>query len=836
MTWVAQLGNPSSSPLAAAMRGALSGARRTPASCSSGVDVTQTGSGASYTIVIDGYYNTNCSGQLAYAGQLNVTQTSPTLATATGSYTFYTPGGAVYEFLAIQKLAVSSPPGTPYFSLQASAATSTLSPPYQNLGIGCANATSTAQCSLAVIDRVAATASDNATIDSAAVSFSSSGGNLVLGLSGSGSDFTAPLNGTQLVANPGSYGFLIAGGTLVDSSSVTGTFTFGASGPLSTATLSVSDTLTDGIVTLSYNGTSFTGTIVQGNNGTQLATFTVDASGTGTVTYSDGSTGTIEDFSVVTGPVNSTTFNAAAFTCPTSYTVSSAGHASVSAQAVRRMPARAARASALSQVAVVYDRATLQRSTASVTQAESNAGGTLARSFDYPKLGKTIHVLNLPASKSQAALAALRAQAGVLSVTPTERRSALTSTPYFPSNHYFDGFSPANVAPYYESATLPGQWDMHVIGMENAFGYKTTNANALGTHSVKLAIVDSGEDPTHPDLGGNIVYQKCFITSPGDTQSTGTYSTDALGHGTDVTGIAAAVTDSASGLGFAGAGGNTGILAYRVFPTPDDNCISVSGLSDPQCGAQTLDIAAAIDDAVTQGANIISMSLGGGGCTGGVDSDPVEGAAVQNALANNVIVIAASGNEFSDSIDAPACNAGVIAVGASALDDGQPDGSGHSGGSPGSPVEYVAGYANVGSPGANVHSASAWGIVAPGGDPSGGSDQDQLHWIENIWTSTPFDSNFAGSCTDDYPNYNATTPPVDCRTQIAGTSMAAPHVAGVAALVLAVSGATYQSPSAMKTLLCSTAHDIGDAREGCGRVNAYRAVATALNDPSLPPP
>jgi hypothetical protein len=38
----------------------------------------------------------------------------------------------------------------------------------------------------------------------------------------------------------------------------------------------------------------------------------------------------------------------------------------------------------------------------------------------------------------------------------------------------------------------------------------------------------------------------------------------------------------------------------------------------------------------------------------------------------------------------------------------------------------------------------------------------------------------------------------------------------------------------MRTLLCSTADEINDSREGCGRLNAYRAVATALNDPSLP--
>ena len=849
-TWVAQFGNSSSSPLMTGMRQAMSGAaRRYPQSCSGGVDTTQTGSGSTYTITIDAYYNSNCTGQLEYAGQLSVTQTSSTLATATGTYAFYTPTGTIYEYLRITNLTVSSAAGSQYFSLQASAALNTTAPPYQNLGIGCTTATSTEECSLAVDDHVSATETDNAAIDSATATFSTSGSNTIETLSGTGSDFTGAINSTAIVPETGSYGFVIAGGTFVDSSNVSGSFTFSANG-LASASLGVTDVTDGGKVTIAFDGTTFTGTIVQSSNGATLATFSVNAGGTGTVTYSDGTTGAIANFAVVTGPQSSTTFDETAFTCPTSYTVSSVRRASASTEAAHRLPSRApAQSASPALLAVAYNRSALQRSAASFAQAETSAGATLVRAFDYPALGETIHVLAVPSAQRTAAMTALRAQSGVASVSPAgQRRYAETTTPYFPDNDYFDGFSGTS-SPYYESPSIPGQWDMHAIHMENAFAYAIagdvnggsgpSSANALGTHNVKLAIVDTGEDPTHPVLGANIIYQKCFITNPGDQQSSGTYSTDPLGHGTDVSGIAAAVTGPASGLGFAGAGGNTAILAYRVFPTPDDNCATLTGETDPQCGATTSDIASAIDDAVSQGANIISMSLGGGGCTNGVDSDLIEGTAIANAIANNVIVIAAAGNEYQTSLDAPACDSGVIAVGASALDDGQPDGSGHTGGSSSAPVEYVAAYSNSATPGASVHNASAWGIVAPGGDPDGVSDVDDLHWIENIWTSTPFmssstDLTYAGTCTDDYPNATGTTPPLDCRIQISGTSMSTPHVAGVAALVLAVSGSTYQSASAMKTLLCSTADDIGDSREGCGRLNAYRAVAHAINDPSPP--
>ncbi len=129
--------------------------------------------------------------------------------------------------------------------------------------------------------------------------------------------------------------------------------------------------------------------------------------------------------------------------------------------------------------------------------------------------------------------------------------------------------------------------------------------------------------------------------------------------------------------------------------------------------------------------------------------------------------------------------------------------------------------------------------MAPGGDPVDDNDNDDLHWIEDIWTSTPFmssttDQTFEGNCSPDYASTSSTN---DCRTLIAGTSMATPTIAGAAALILSATGGTgssYQSPTAMKTLLCQTADDIGDPNQGCGRLNVYRAMAKALGDPKLP--
>jgi subtilisin family serine protease len=501
-----------------------------------------------------------------------------------------------------------------------------------------------------------------------------------------------------------------------------------------------------------------------------------------------------------------------------------------------RQGATAASASQL--VAVTYDLRTATMQKTVLGTRESALGATLVRSYTFSHAGLATHVLRVPAASVARVEAALRAQPGVRSVGLTGARRSATSVnaPYFTNDPYFTGFS--QPGPLEENAAVPGQWDMHATRLEYAFAYSqpgngsgVSNSAALGSSAVKIAVIDTGEDTTHPELASKIVYQRCFITDPGtNVQSSSTFTTDGDGHGTDVAGIAAAATNN--GLGFAGAGGNVELYAYRVFPTPDDNCTN-DNTSDSQCTTDNQDIASAITDAVDNHVNVISLSLGGGACVNGQDPDPqLEGPAISEAIASNIVVVAAAGNSSGPPVDAPACDPGVIAVGATSLADGTTNGSNKAGGAASAPFEYVASYTDYGSPGAAVGSSSAWGIVAPGGDPSGATDSDYLHWIENIWTSTPFDSNFAGSCSGDYPGNSST---VDCRVLIAGTSMATPHVAGAAALIISVNP-TYQSPALMKQLLCATADDIADPNEGCGRLDVYRAMATALGDPNIPAP
>ena len=180
--------------------------------------------------------------------------------------------------------------------------------------------------------------------------------------------------------------------------------------------------------------------------------------------------------------------------------------------------------------------------------------------------------------------------------------------------------------------------------------------------------------------------------------------------------------------------------------------------------------------------------------------------AVESAIAHGVVIVAAAGNESQNGLDCPAAYPGVIAVGADGL-----VGAGDS-------TEAVAGYSNftdaIGGGGGGAY------LVAPGGTASGGNNGDDLHWIENITSSESSDA--AQFCTTDFAGEAG-----DCRAEYSGTSQATPHVTGVVSLMLGLRPGL--TPADVASELCSSAHDIGDVKQGCGRVDAAAAVAKALS-------
>ncbi len=165
-----------------------------------------------------------------------------------------------------------------------------------------------------------------------------------------------------------------------------------------------------------------------------------------------------------------------------------------------------------------------------------------------------------------------------------------------------------------------------------------------------VAILDTGIDTDHKDLADAIANKKDF---------TGDGIEDANGHGTHCAGIIGARLNN---IGFVGVAPKSELLIGKV-------------LANSGRGAYSW-ISEGIYWAVDNGANIISMSLGG------PSSDPEMYTAIQYALYNGVYVICAAGNEgslYTNSIGYPGRYGGVITV-ASHDYNGNPSGFSSKGG------------------------------------------------------------------------------------------------------------------------------------------------------------
>ena len=323
---------------------------------------------------------------------------------------------------------------------------------------------------------------------------------------------------------------------------------------------------------------------------------------------------------------------------------------------------------------------------------------------------------------------------------------------------------------YYDTVgglRLPAAWDI-----------------STGT-GVVVAVIDTGYRP-HADLAGQILPGYDFIstaaigndgngrdsdaTDPGDGITAGACGggqpfsdQPSSWHGTHVAGTVAARTNN--GAGVAGVAYNAKILPVRVLG---------------KCGGYTSDIADAITwasggtvsgvPANPNKARVLNLSLGGGGACSATMQNAINGARSRGA-----VVVAAAGNSAMNVSNAsPANCTGVIAVAATGRTGGR------------------ARYSNFGA---------LVAVAAPGGDGAAG-------------VLSTLNSGRSGPLADTYAVYQ-------------GTSMAAPHVAGVAALMLAAN--TNLTPDEIAARLKSTARAFPASCTGCGAgiVDAAAAAAWA---------
>jgi subtilisin family serine protease len=231
-------------------------------------------------------------------------------------------------------------------------------------------------------------------------------------------------------------------------------------------------------------------------------------------------------------------------------------------------------------------------------QASISRLGARPAGKSVPEIG--LISVRAPGGVSTAALAArLEAIPGVASVQP-ERRYAPRATPDDPA---YNSVDPNEGVPY--------QWYLKDEGFPRAWDLSN------GSHAL-VGVIDSGIDATHPDLAPKLA------VAPIDQQvfnSTGPAGTDQVGHGTHVASLACAATNN--GVGIAGAG---------------DDCRLVIEKTD----FTDTSIAASIIDATNRHVGALNMSFGPDPSTPPSPAPESEVRALEYAAAHKVVLVAAA--------------------------------------------------------------------------------------------------------------------------------------------------------------------------------------------------
>jgi len=347
---------------------------------------------------------------------------------------------------------------------------------------------------------------------------------------------------------------------------------------------------------------------------------------------------------------------------------------------------------------------------------------------------------------------------------------------------------------------FPYEWHMRAISADRAW-----RAGYLGSPDVRIAVIDSGIDPAFPDLAGLIDHSRSISFCSNEdaivAQQLPGYPlwSDLEGHGTYVASIAAS-----EGELIAGVSSRSSIMAIKA-------------LGIVPCRASS--VIRSVYFAANNGADVINMSLGTLPFPRAGEKGNIHylHRAFQYALQRgaSAVVVAAgndgfdfnhSGNFTEGFCDVP----GVICVAATGPTDSGPDLLG-----PFVNVDTPAFYTNYGT--------SAINVAAPGGNLSFDS-AGNIVGLGVVW----------GACAGTDRQFDAAGNIVlgQCSTSgfhfafAVGTSGAAPHVSGLAALLVSQIG--HGQAAQVKAAIQNSADDLGkpgvDPFYGQGRINVARAL------------
>ena len=300
--------------------------------------------------------------------------------------------------------------------------------------------------------------------------------------------------------------------------------------------------------------------------------------------------------------------------------------------------------------------------------------------------------------------------------------------------------------------------ELHKDLTESIPQIRADEVNATG-YGIRACVLDTGIDNYHPAFGSRIIAQRDFVNNDDWAQ-------DDEGHGTHCAGILASEDST-----YRGVARGAYLIAGKVL--------------DAGGGGTYEDVIAGLEwCAYTVDADIISMSLGGGQFFNYCDSDPL--AEVANEAVNNgVVVVSSSGNDaWDNAMGTPACGSKVIAVGG----------------------VYDSNWAWV-----------KWGCQNPECTIYLCKDEPAI-----------YDTRFCAS--NGGPQLDVVAPGAITMsaklgggwTEMGGTSMACPHVAGLAGLVIE-KGESLE-PKEVQTLIRNNSVDKGDPGfdyiYGYGRIDA----------------